>query len=332
MENSNIEWTDHTFNSWIGCQKVSPGCDHCYAEEMNNRFKGGNWGPKAKRRRTSPANWKKPLAWQKKAEKENVRYKVFCASMADVFDNKVPEEWLYDLWMLIRKTPNLDWQLLTKRPQNIRKMLPFDWHNGYHNVWLGTTAENQEEANRRIPVLLSIPAAIRFLSCEPLLGPIDLEYIEERHNHGTNTYNALDGCWNEENGGDLYQHVSNNKIDWVIAGGESGRNARPVHPDWIRSLRDQCIDAGTAFFFKQWGEWGNARMKPSGTPGKYAITPREYEGPIVSIDQYPRQFDMFGQRVLEKVGKKAAGRLLDDRTWLQMPGNYYPDFSCQEHT
>jgi protein gp37 len=221
-ENSGIEWTTHTFNPWIGCTKVSPACDHCYAEAYDKRYSGGiHWGAKAARRRTGTDNWRKPLRWNKQAALDGVRPRVFCASLADVFDNAVPAEWRADLWKLIRDTPNLDWLLLTKRPQNIAKMLPDDWGSGYANVWLGTTVENQTEADRRIPHLLSVSAAVKFLSCEPLLGRVDLSgYL-----HG---------------------------LSWAITGGESGPEFRHAEPDWFRLMRDQCAAANVPFLFKQW--------------------------------------------------------------------------------
>jgi protein gp37 len=172
-ENSAIEWTDHTFNPWVGCTKISPACDHCYAEGWAKRTgQPEMWH--GKRRRTTPANWREPLKWNAAAQKAGERARAFCASLADVFDNQVPEEWRSDLWSRISATKHLDWLLLTKRPQNIAKMLPETWGNGWPNVWLGTTVENQDEADRRIPHLLAVPAAVRFLSCEPLLGAVDL--------------------------------------------------------------------------------------------------------------------------------------------------------------
>lgn len=220
-ENSKIEWCDHTFNPWVGCAKVSPACDNCYAEALDIRFGGDHWGPKAPRRRTAPANWRKPLKWNKDAQEKGIRYRVFCASMADVFDNKIPNEWREDLWDLIRATPHLDWLLLTKRPQNIKKMLPEDWDTGYLNVWLGTTVED-EKRRENIKHLEQIPCAIKFLSVEPLIECLNLRgYL---------------AC-----------------IHWVIVGGESGPVCRPLNPHWVRLLRDQCKHGGIAFFFKQWG-------------------------------------------------------------------------------
>lgn len=225
-ENSKIEWTDHTFNPWVGCTKVSPACDHCYAEGWAKRTGHPElWA--GERRRTSAANWQGPRKWNRAAEGAIAqrRPRVFCASLADVFDNQIPERWRDDLWHLIDQTPHLDWLLLTKRPQNIAKMLPTPaigapaWGDGWPNVWLGTTVESQEEADRRIPHLQAVPAAVRFLSCEPLLEPVHL-----RDRRG---------------------------IDWVICGGESGGGARTMAPAWAASLRDQCGVAGIAFFMKQ---------------------------------------------------------------------------------
>ena len=237
-ENSTIEWTDHTFNPWEGCQKVGPGCDHCYAETRNARFGGGiagNWGPGAPRRRTSVSNWRKPLAWQRDAARflldHGRNQRVFCASLADVFDNVVDPAWRADLFELIRATPDLDWLLLTKRIGNVAAMS--DAAGGLPmNVWLGATVVNQAEADRDIPKLDAAGDLIttRFLSIEPLLGPITIPWD-----------------W-------LYGAGSRNGIDWVIVGGESGPGARPMHPDWARGLRDQCASAGVPMLFKQWGE------------------------------------------------------------------------------
>lgn len=214
--NSKIEWTDHTFNPWVGCTKVSPACDHCYAEGWAERTGQSRlWG--GERRRTTAANWRQPIKWNRDASASSERRKVFCASLADVFDNQVPAEWRADLWSLVAATPRLNWLLLTKRPQNIAKMLPPDWHNGWPNVWLGTTVENKAEC-RRINHLRHIPAAVRFLSCEPLLEEIEPDMTG---------------------------------ISWVICGGESGPGARLMNPAWARSLRDQCAAAGVPFFMKQ---------------------------------------------------------------------------------
>jgi protein gp37 len=244
-ENSKIEWTDHTMNFWVGCTKVSAACDHCYAEAWAKRTGQSDlW--RGARKRTTDANWRKPIRWNQVAIADGARPRVFTNSLADFFDNQIDESWRIDAWDVIRRTPVLTWLILTKRPQNIAKMLPPNWGDGWPNVWLGTTVENQEEADRRIPHLLAAPAKVRFLSCEPLLGEIDLTRV--RH--------QLSGCpFMVSNA--LYAADSLNKgrpqtrIDWVIAGGESGPGARPMHPDWARSLRDQCAAAGVPFFFKQ---------------------------------------------------------------------------------
>jgi protein gp37 len=313
MKNSAIEWCDHTFNPWEGCTKVSPGCAHCYAETRNARFGGGtapNWGKGAPRRRTSVQNWNQVRRWNREASRDLNEFamtgavttedgqrienwhrpRVFCASLADVFDEEVPNQWRADLFRLIDETPNLDWLLLTKRPENVIPMLfqisntmngvtkkmhfaPVDkwarhWIDGRPpaNVWLGTTVEDQQRADERIPELLEVPARVRFLSCEPLLTHV----------------NAM---W----------HFANNpgKIHWVICGGESGHGARPMHPQWATSLRDQCKAAGVPFLFKQWGEWA----------------PREVSDYVDATKAELRHLDEFTPMYC--IGKKAAGRLLN---------------------
>ncbi len=247
---SKIEWTDHTFNPWIGCTKVSPGCDNCYAEKLDARFGNDAWGPHAERRMTKPAYWGQPRIWNDRAKAAGKPAFVFCASMADVFDNQVEDGWRTQLFTIIALTPHLRWLLLTKRPQNIAKMLPVQPDGTpLPNVWLGVSVENQAEADRRIPLLLAAPAAKRFLSCEPLLGPLNLADAFNppcQHEHAA----GLDpetGYWECERCDDGEFET----IDWVIAGGESGANARAMHPDWARSLRDQCQAAGVPFFMKQ---------------------------------------------------------------------------------
>jgi len=180
MRSTAIAWTHSTFNPWLGCLPVSDACLNCYAAAISRRTgrrdsQGRDlWDPHAERVRTSPDYWRQPFLWNREALAAGVRHRVFCASMADIFDNRAPAAWRADLWALIRATPALEWQLLTKRPQNIAGMLPSDWGDGWSNVWLGTTTENQIEAARRIPHLVAIPAAIRFLSVEPMLEAIDL--------------------------------------------------------------------------------------------------------------------------------------------------------------
>ena len=268
-ENTKIEWCDHTFNPWTGCTKVSPACDHCYAEGWAKRSGHVKWGSGQPRRRTSDANWRMPLKWNREAERTGVRPRVFCASLADVFDNEVDPAWRADLFKLIADTQNLNWLLLTKRVGNVMKManevadmplpgshtghlIAHQWRNGSppKNVWLGATVVNQEEADRDIPKLLAVPAAKRFLSMEPLLGPVDLTHIDVLG--GDAEIYPLKGttdCVDEE--GAPTADVP--ALDWVIVGSESGPGARrdPNMVSWVASLRDQCVDAGVAFLWKQ---------------------------------------------------------------------------------
>ena len=254
-ENTKISWADHTFNAWLGCTKVSPACDHCYAERWAKTYgKADLW--QGRRQRTTPHNWNFPVKWNAKAEKEGIRYRVFCNSLADVFDNEVPEEWRHDLFRLIRATPNLDWLLLTKRIGNVAKM-----HSGGDcpNVWLGATVINQEEADRDIPKLLAQTwAAKLFVSIEPMLEPVDLGSFQKgccTDCGGTGEtaghYFSDDGCGPCEFCGNTGIDNDNSGLDWVICGGESGHGARELKPEWARSLRDQCAATGVAFHLKQ---------------------------------------------------------------------------------
>jgi protein gp37 len=299
-EATKIEWCDHTFNPWIGCTKVSPACDHCYAEALNRRWGRDLWGAGKPRQRTTKANWRQPLAWDRKAAADGVRRRVFCASLADVFDAEVDEKWRYDLFGLILQTPNLDWLLLTKRPQVAAKW----WRDTKapipENIWLGTTVENQAMADLRIPTLLSIPAPVRFLSCEPLLEPVELRDVDD--------------------GIDCLRRRTGPRINWVIAGGESGRGARPAHPDWFRSLRDQCAAAGVPYFFKQWGEF-----EEIGPAGSQTATERLADGRhdrLVMVDPMGQSVDLGAddrEWLMERIGKKLAGALLDGRGHREFP-------------
>lgn len=250
-ENTKIEWCDATFNPWVGCSKVSPACTNCYAEAWAKRSGLVKWGNDAERRRTSEANWRQPLKWDREAKRDGVRRRVFCASLADVFEDHstIMPRWRADLGRLILDTTNLDWLLLTKRPENIARMLPDFWINfsaPYRipaNVRLGVTAENQEMFDNRFDALRRVAAAGYFLSVEPLLGQIDLRL----------TVKFLGG-------GEAVKDIAR-KL-WVIVGGESGPHARTMAPSWARDLRDQCKTAGVPFFFKQWSGLrpGGARL------------------------------------------------------------------------
>lgn len=324
-ENSKIEWTDHTFNPFIGCTKVSPGCDHCYAEQlMDKRLHKVVWGAHGERVRTSAATWREPIRWNARHAQffaaHGRRQRVFCASLADVFDNAVDPSWREDLFALIRSTPNLDWLLLTKRIGNVPAMVSIISGWLPDNVWLGATIVNQAEADRDIPKLLAVPARVRFLSMEPLLGPVDLTRVMRSSPDSDWSYcdDVLRGFRAHKCGG----HISpENAVNWVIVGGESGADARPMHPDWARDLRDQCAAAGVPFLFKQWGEWApgeNCGGPPTRTERVAdwfgdewsfgTMTPSEHDG--LSYDDEPTVY---------RIGKKTAGRHLDGRTHDEFP-------------
>jgi protein gp37 len=301
-ENSKIEWTDHTFNGWIGCTRVSPGCKNCYAAESTpTRVARSNgrelWGKGQPRQRTSAANWKNPIRWNKAPSMccpdcglENEcgcgfvhRPRVFCASLSDWLDDEVPIEWLADLIKLIHDTPNLDWQLLTKRPENWRERcfealhrweeIRFhnsptmdsqtefsgwlsNWIGGHEspsNVWIGVTCEDQKRADERIPHLLKIPAKVRFLSVEPMLEEVFIKYSGEfcRCNLGIDNLGDRSCSWIDLDKTKCCSWARYKGLHWVICGGESGNKRRPFDCDWARSLRDQCKSAGVAFFMKQ---------------------------------------------------------------------------------
>ncbi len=253
-KNSRIEWTHHTFNPWWGCQRVSPACKHCYAEAWAKRVGAAVWGARAERRFFGDAHWSQPARWNNEAAATGQRRRVFCASMADVFEDRRDLDGARArLWPVIEATPHLDWLLLTKRPEHVMQLVP--WGSAWPaNVWLGTTAETQLWAERRLAHLAAVPARVRFVSCEPLLGPLDLS------------------GW------------LGKSLGWVIAGGESGGKARKSDPVWFRALRDQCMAARVPFHFKQWGNWAPA------SDGEMA-----------------------------RMSKKAAGRVLDGRTWDGFP-------------
>lgn len=249
--NSPIEWTHHTFNPWWGCTKISPACAHCYAEKWSRRVGLNLWGNEEPRRFFGDRHWREPIAWNAEAKRTGIQRRVFCASMADVFEPREDlNPWRLRLWALIEQTPYLDWLLLTKRPEFVGDLVP--WANSWpDNVWLGTTAENQLWLNRRGKELARYPATVRFISCEPLLSPLDLTPVLQT-------------------------------VRWVIAGGESGAKARPSHPDWFRNLRDQCLGSGISFHFKQWGEWA----PPTGSGStSYHIRNITWNGSSVPVER-----------------------------------------------
>jgi protein gp37 len=332
-EQTAIEWCDSTFNPWVGCTRVSPGCDHCYAAVSTPaRSMAIQWGPGQLRHRTAESTWQQPMRWEREHEafhqQHGRRRRVFCASLADVFDNEVPDEWRADLFWLIHQTPHLDWLLLTKRIGNAARMLhgvritldPMaEWPEVLPNIWLGATVVNQEEAERDIPKLLATPASVRFLSVEPMLGPIDLR----KGASGRLWMGGQRGCGAMHHGigtpdcpREPHHHHDERcgpGIDWVICGGESGPKARPMHPDWAISLRDQCAAAGVPFLFKQWGEW---RKPLSGEPfdttmGRAQRVPAFIVAPTGTVHCFENDQTASGGKAMVRVGKKTAGRLLD---------------------
>lgn len=240
-EFSKIEWTNSTFNAWIGCTKIAPACDACYAADLARFHKwtvpadDKNWA--VERKRTAASTWKRPLKWNREATAFDLqhghRQRVFCSSLSDWLDNQVPIEWLKDLLDLIDACPNLDWLMLTKRPQNLAKRVGFDWLEKHRNIWLGVTTENQAQFDKLWPFVAEAPAVVRFISYEPALGPLNIRP-------------------------DLGDRMDRGIVpDWVIFGGESGPHARTGDPFWARAMQRQCADLGIAYFHKQWGHYGN---------------------------------------------------------------------------
>jgi len=327
--NTKIEWCDHTFNPWIGCSKVSAGCANCYAETQDKfrHWTPDGWGAGKQRKRTKPENWREPVRWNDlpmaldETKPDHRRSRVFCGSLCDWLDDEVPVEWLADLLALISDTPNLDWLMLSKRPELwIKRVesvydgwikgashssLVGNWLNGKppDNVWIGTTVENQEMADKRIPELLRIPAGVRFLSCEPLLGNVDLGLKNINPNNAQPWFKPL--------------------IHWCIVGGESGPRARPMHPDWARSLRDQCAAAGVSFFFKQWGEClPSSQMSDDFDTENIEYAFINTDGSLDIVDD-TGAFEWGGSGANGEqtfhVGRKAAGRLLDGVEHSEFP-------------
>ncbi|RWO90879.1 phage Gp37/Gp68 family protein [Mesorhizobium sp.] len=335
-DHSSIEWTDATWNPIVGCSILTPGCTHCYAMGMAARIEAMTAALQAKGQTGAPhydgttrkvngnAVWTgklamapdhiltEPLSWKKPR-------RIFVNSMGDLFHEDVPDEWIDKAFAVMAIAHHHTFQVLTKRASRMRSYLidpawdarvskatlairGNEWDEVFvqpalPNVWLGVSAERQQEADARIPDLLATPAAIRFVSAEPLLGPI----------------NILDAMWAGDD--PASSHLSES-IDWIIVGGESGPGARPMHPAWARSIRDQCQASGTAFFFKQWGEW-----RPS-TPELAAGNPRSGWRCLAAHPHVPRAHELYpeaGAEFIEHVGKKAAGRLLDGIEHSQFP-------------
>ena len=339
-DKSRIEWTDATWNPVTGCTRVSPGCTNCYIdwappfriegrhftvpcehcggtgfEPMTGKFRDSHTCSICKGEgevrshaigsttgvRLHPERLDQPLRWRRPR-------RIFVNSLSDLFHDDVPDEYIARVWAVMALAENHTFQVLTKRHGRMRALLSswefrealrceLGWPDlaewPLPNVWLGVTVEDQERADLRVPALLDTPAVVRFLSCEPLLGPVTL------HQDRLGGRRFLDG------------------IDWVIAGGESGKDARPMHPDWARSLRDDCQTTGVPFLFKQWGEWApNGFQDPEDSTRWVQVTPNLRD----DRDRWVNG----GTGVvtsMRRVGKKAAGRELDGRTWNEYPTN-----------
>jgi len=329
--NSKIEWTNVTWNPVVGCTRVSAGCDNCYAVRVSHRLESMDQkayagltrvNGKGQRHfngtvRTLPERLNEPLTWRKPRM-------IFVNSMSDLFHESVPFEFIGDVYFTMSRCQQHTFQVLTKRPERRREF--FAWYKTaglptglWDNVWEGISAEDQQTLDKRLPHLLATRAAVRFLSLEPLLGPIDLtrcdhragEFIDvlhgQRTNHGDATYEDCP------------------TIDWVIVGGESGPKARPMNPEWARSIRDQCVAASVPFFFKQWGEWAPTDSDDSRFDGKDCVQVAEEDGEVgplnVRYGPVVRSKDGSTKNAspMSRMGKKAAGRLLDGRTWDEMP-------------
>ncbi len=321
MSKSKIEWTDRVWNPVTGCSKISPGCDNCYAERMSKRF-GEKWGLPSEEPFKVTVHMERldqPLKWNKPS-------RIFVCSMADLFHDDVSFKAIAEVFQRMMECQHHIFLILTKRPDSMKNFFDFVKPSGRSwplpNVWLGVTAENQEQADKRIPILLQIPAAKRFVSVEPMLGPVNLKPWFPWDNHRK----KLQG-WKRNP--DYKQG-----LHWVICGGESGPGARPMHPEWAQSLRDQCQAAGVPFFFKQWGEWWPISQMPDGyCDSLYYPAPEDdpeatrpcrckngalqLEGDLLPV----HQSGSWGHGAMQtfKVGKKAAGSLLDSQEWKQAP-------------
>lgn len=318
-DKTGIEWTDATWNPVTGCTKVSQGCKNCYAERVSNRF-----NKEFTKIELHPERLDWPLRWRgsKQAKAEGRPSRIFVNSMSDLFHEEVPDAFIMQVFEVMRKSRHT-FQVLTKRPARMLKLMKNPGEPvltsvrfiNFPYVWLGVSVENQETADERIPILLQIPAAVRFVSYEPALGALNLRHIQHNREVEIDSLTGDHGVYRPLSG------KSDKKLDWVIAGGESGPHARTAHPDWFRSVRDQCQAAGVPFFFKQWGDWSPNR------PGDYGkISRRRYshesfawarDGSMYCPLEPP--VGHFPSVIVYRLGKKRAGRLLDGREWNELP-------------
>lgn len=318
MAQTKIEWTattapdgtvhpGFTFNPWIGCHKVSAQCTNCYAERLAKAYGWAKWGKDEPRHKTSASYWNQPLKWNRKAQELDLPLKVFCASLADVFDNQVPIEWHRELFELIYQTANLDWLLLTKRIENVERIISdaapkdeFGLPELPRNAWLGISVGTQKDFDACWPVLESIGRhnyiLKLFLSIEPLLEELNIEVALSSSDFG--------------DGEEYYGETRT--VDWIITGGESGPNARITDPEWYRSLRAQCQEYDVPFFFKQHGEF--LKVAPAGDC-KWI----DEESTIHELKDELQDIAALENDFYYRIGKKRAGRVLDGRTWDEMP-------------
>lgn len=349
-----IEWTEETLNPVVGCDKVSEGCKNCYAINMANRLQGMP-GSKDKyagtvKRTASGLNWTGKVnthqATLDKLVKPHKPTKWFVNSMSDLFHDDIPFEFIDKVFAAMACCPDDIFQILTKRDKRMLEW--FQWKDtswkregmqgdqriryyAYHlygkqiesndwvwplpNVHLGVSVENNKNEHR-VKNLLLCPAAIHWVSAEPLLSHVDFTDIT----WDGILFNALTGVFDLP---EIPHPPIQGKIDWIVVGGESGANARPMHPGWVRSIRDQCKDYGVPFLFKQWGEWYPYGMDAPGTKGKYAIIPNDWSDSIFCsisyTDTYPRMMQLFGGCCVKKIGKKVAGRKLDGVEYNEYP-------------
>lgn len=341
-DNTSIEWSDATWNPVTGCTKVSPGCDNCYAETFAERWRGtpGHHFERGFDLTLRPERLEQPLRWKRPR-------RIFVNSMSDLFHDGVPDEFIARVFAVMAVAPHHTFQLLTKRHGRMRSLLnSADFVESFQdavdvlvgderdfippwplpNVWLGVSVEDQKRADLRIPALLASPAAVRWISAEPLLGPVDLTRISRPSRQQPelvwdvlNQRYGVPGRWQAP-------MTAEARLDWVVVGGESGPGARPMHPEWARSLRDQCTAAGVAYLFKQWGAWGLGARHPEGEdgPGDMFINPDGETGHVWFNEDlgYPTNYAGpwgEGSQIVSRVGKKRAGRELDGQTWDQFP-------------
>jgi protein gp37 len=319
---SKIEWTEETWNPLIGCSKVSPGCKNCYAIQtawirQHNPKMAERYAGVVEKTTAGALNWTGKVNVAKEAIDKPLRRKkptmYFVNSMSDLFHEAVPFSVIHDIFNTMAACPQHTFQILTKRPARMLEYVRWFQRAGRYafdfgpNVWIGVSVENQQAANERIPLLLQVPAAVRFLSCEPLLGPVDLKNIQGP----VNRYQVLEPI---TRCGDSNRP----RIDWVIVGGESGKDARPMHRMWAQSLRDQCQKAGVSYFFKQWGAWVPCGQEPDFIAGNEVRSVRNIlpDGSVYTTGVI-RAGDL---ACMKLVGKKKAGRMLDGREWNEFPG------------